>query len=227
MSSNLTLSAHIKIRGMSLVFLYVRIEIRLWGRILPFGKRQVRFEADPSATGPSEGGRLRRKRFPIRLCRWKALGEKESHATLPLFSPKIYTRGMRLLGIDYGSKRIGLALSDDKGLMAFPHSVVPNDKNILVAIGEIVRRSDVRVIVVGDSKDYKGEPNKIMLHVNPFVVELRKLGYKVMFELELLTSHQAAHFQGKTAMTDASAASIILQSYIDRNKDKIETGELN
>lgn len=134
---------------------------------------------------------------------------------------------MRLLGIDYGSKRIGLALSDDKGMMAFPHSVVPNDKNILVSIAEVVRRSDVRVIVVGESKNYKGEANKIMGHVMPFIVELQKLGYKVMLEPELLTSHQAVHFQGKTAMTDASAASIILQSYIDRNKEKIETGQLN
>lgn len=134
---------------------------------------------------------------------------------------------MRFLGIDYGSKRIGLALSDDKGMMAFPHSVVPNDKNILVAIAEVVRKSGVNVIVLGESKDYKGKANPIMSEINRFAGDLQNMGYKVILEPELLSSHQAAHFQGKTAMTDAGAASIILQSYIDRHKFQIESGELN
>lgn len=133
---------------------------------------------------------------------------------------------MRFLGIDYGSKRIGLALSDDKGMMAFPHSVIPNDKKLFVAIAEVVRKSGVDTLVVGESKNYKGEANKIMDEITAFVVDLKRMGYKVALEPEILTSHQAAHFQGKTAMTDASAASIILQSYIDRNKHQIEAGEL-
>jgi hypothetical protein len=39
---------------------------------------------------------------------------------------------MRILGIDYGTKRVGLALTDDKGMMAFPHSVLVNDKDLLL-----------------------------------------------------------------------------------------------
>ncbi len=123
---------------------------------------------------------------------------------------------MRLLGIDYGEKRVGVALSDDKSLLAFPHSVIPNTRNLLRDIAEIARRSNIETIIIGESKNNKGEDNRIMDEVRPFAVELGKLGYKVLFEPEFLTSHQAAHFLGKTDKIDASAASIILQSYIDR-----------
>lgn len=133
---------------------------------------------------------------------------------------------MRLLGIDYGSKRIGLALSDDRGMMAFPHSVIPNDKKIFVSIAEVMRKSGVDIVVVGESKNYKGEPNKIMSEISLFVQDLKKMGYKVKLEPEILSSHQASHFQGKTSMTDASAASIILQSFIDRHKHEIEVGDI-
>lgn len=129
---------------------------------------------------------------------------------------------MRLLGIDYGSKRIGLALSDDRGMMAFPHSVIPNDKKVFVSIAEVIRKSGVDVVVVGESKNYKGEPNKIMSEISLFVQDLKRMGYRVKLEPEILSSHQASHFQGKTDMTDASAASIILQSFIDRHKLNME-----
>jgi putative Holliday junction resolvase len=127
------------------------------------------------------------------------------------------TNNMRLLGIDYGEKRIGLALSDDKGMMAFPHSVI-NAKDAVSVIEKLAKEQGVTTIVVGDSKDYKGNANPIMLLAKPFSKELADRGFEVVFESELLSSHQASHFQGKTVMTDAAAASIILQSYIDRIK---------
>ncbi len=124
----------------------------------------------------------------------------------------------RLLGIDYGEKRIGLAVSDDQGMMAFPHSVVPGGKGAAVAVAAIAREQGADTIVVGQSNDYQGKPNVIMTKANAFAEELKTAGFIVAFESELLSSHQASHFQGKTAMTDAAAASIILQSYIDRTK---------
>ncbi len=123
---------------------------------------------------------------------------------------------MRLLGIDYGEKRVGIALTDDKSLLAFPHSVVPNSKNLIRDIAEIARRSNIETVIIGDSKNNKGQDNRIMDEIRPLALELEKLGYKVVLEPEFLTSHQAAHFQGKTDKLDAAAASIILQSYIDR-----------
>lgn len=125
---------------------------------------------------------------------------------------------MRYLGIDYGERRIGVALSDDKGMMAFPHSVISMSKNIVADVDALAQKNAVTTIVVGESNNYQGKANPIMAKIEPFVAELTKKGYQVILESELLSSHQAAHFQGKTATIDASAASIILQSYIDRIK---------
>lgn len=128
---------------------------------------------------------------------------------------------MRLLGIDFGSKKVGIALSDDKGMMAFPKAVLPNDNFLVRDIADMVRSHGVDTIVMGESKDYKMNANPIMSKIRLFADELeRATGIVVIYEPELLTSHQAAHFQGKTDMIDASAASIILQSYIDRIKNK-------
>jgi putative holliday junction resolvase len=127
---------------------------------------------------------------------------------------------MRLLGIDYGRKNIGIAISDDKGMMAFPKAVLPNDKFLFTEIKNLVAGHQVSTIVVGESKDYNMIDNPIMSKVRRFVDELKRdLDVVVVYEPELLSSHQAAHFQGKTDMIDAAAASIILQSYIDRTNN--------
>ncbi len=131
---------------------------------------------------------------------------------------------MRLLGIDYGKKRVGIALSDDKGLMAFPKAVLPNDNFLMRDLKELIVGHGVDTVVVGESKDYAMKDNAIMAKVRGFVAELeRELDIKVVYETELLTSHQAAHTGhtlGKTDMIDASAASIILQSYIDKTMEE-------
>jgi putative holliday junction resolvase len=127
---------------------------------------------------------------------------------------------MRLLGIDFGKKRVGIALSDDKGMMAFPKAVLPNDNYLVSEIAAMAKANKVDEIVLGESKDFKMVDNPIMSKMRMFKDELeRATGIVVIYEPELLTSHQAAHFQGKTDMIDASAASIILQSYIDRKKN--------
>jgi putative Holliday junction resolvase len=125
---------------------------------------------------------------------------------------------MRYLGIDFGQKRVGLALSDEDGKMAFPHSVIANGKNLLEEIERTIRRERIGAIVLGESLDFRGEPNKIMAQIEGFKKELeQKTGLPVHLEPEFLTSAQAERIQGKTEMHDASAAAIILQSYLDKN----------
>ncbi|HEU0080811.1 MAG TPA: Holliday junction resolvase RuvX [Candidatus Paceibacterota bacterium] len=130
---------------------------------------------------------------------------------------------MRLLGIDYGKKRVGVALSDDKGLMAFPKAVLPNDNYLFTEVRRLIESNEIDTVVVGESKDYAMRDNSIMSKARAFADELkRELDVVVVYEPELLTSHQAAqtgHALGKTDMIDASAAAIILQSYIDRKKE--------
>lgn len=124
---------------------------------------------------------------------------------------------MRYMGIDFGTKRIGVALSDSSNTFALPHSVVKNSKKIVDDLNTIICDNEVEVIVLGESKDFKGKDNKVM----PKIRELKEaienqLGKQVVFEPEFLTSHQAESIQGKHKLLDAAAAALILQSYLDR-----------
>lgn len=123
---------------------------------------------------------------------------------------------MRYLGIDFGSKRVGLALSDEGGKFAMPHSVLPNDHKL---IGKIVALcKDVQGIVLGESVDDKGENNKIMELIVPFKKELEgTTRLPVIYEKEYMSSQHAEFFQGKHDMLDASAAALILQRYLDKH----------
>ena len=124
---------------------------------------------------------------------------------------------MRYLGIDFGSKRVGIAISDDTGKLAFPHSVIPNDNELLDKMLEIVKKENITEVVIGESKDFKNVPNKIMAEIEKFKKALEeKTKLKVYFEPEFMTSTQAKQIQGENDMHDASAAAIILQSYLDR-----------
>jgi len=127
----------------------------------------------------------------------------------------------KYLGIDFGSKRVGVAISDDGGEMAFPHSVVPNDEKLLETIEKIIKDEKIGQIVMGESKNYEGEPNKIMKEIEGFKKVLEEANLKVFFEPEFLTSHQAQQFQGKNEMHDASAAAIILQSFLDHKSHMV------
>jgi putative Holliday junction resolvase len=124
---------------------------------------------------------------------------------------------MRYLGIDYGSKRVGIALSDESGKFAMPHSVLANTKKLEDELNAIVCDNEVKVIVLGESKDFKGNDNAIMKSVHEFKRRIEDtLHLPVIFEPEFLTSHQAERTQGKSELLDASAAALILQSYLDR-----------
>lgn len=127
---------------------------------------------------------------------------------------------MRYLGIDYGSKRVGIATSDEAGTMAFPKSVLPNNKTLIPTIKEICDTEHISAIVVGESLDYKMKPNVIMEKITPFVEELKvATGLPIYLEQEFMTSFAAERFQGKGELTDASAAALILQSYLDKRKN--------
>lgn len=125
---------------------------------------------------------------------------------------------MRYLGIDYGSKRVGLALSDEGGKFAMPHSVIPNDYKLVAHIVEICKKDKVEGIILGESVNDKNENNKIMELITPFKKELEgTTRLSVIFEKEYMTSQHAEFFQGKHDMLDASAAALILQRFLDKH----------
>lgn len=126
---------------------------------------------------------------------------------------------MRLLGIDYGTKRVGIALSDEAGLMAFPEVVLPNNNELLKTIETLIEKKSVTEIVIGHSLNRSGDPNVIHEAVADFIQDLTlATGLPVHLEPEQYTTQEAIRFQGRTDMTDAAAAAVILNSYITRNK---------
>lgn len=128
----------------------------------------------------------------------------------------------KILGIDLGTKRIGLAISNIERNFAFPLetfevSNISKDMGLVVEkIQGVVSKEGINEIVIGESKNFKNIDNPIMKHVNELKKRLIELNFKVILEPEFMTSEQAERHQGKNSQIDASAAAIILQSYLDR-----------
>ncbi len=128
---------------------------------------------------------------------------------------------MRILGIDYGSKRIGIAISDPDCVFALPVEVIKTSQNAVNEVREIAQKNEVKEIVIGESKNYKGEANTILPESLNFKMDLEKEGFTVHLEPEFMTSANAERFQGKNDMLDASAAALILQSFLDKRQSKV------
>jgi len=133
---------------------------------------------------------------------------------------------MKYLGIDYGKARIGVAVSDESAIMAFPLGTVASGEKALQEIVDIARENNVVIAVVGESYNLQGAPNPIQKDIKAFTQRLQRAGVAVEFEPEFFTSAQAER-QGKDKRgntvapqqhTDASAAALILQSYLDRKR---------
>jgi putative holliday junction resolvase len=122
------------------------------------------------------------------------------------------------LGIDYGTKRVGIAVSDESGRLAFPKKVVPQSPMLLDVVALFAEEEHVRGIVLGESRDLSGRPNPIFDEIKRFGdVLAEKTGLPVMYEQEYWTSQEARKTQGMTEMNDASAAALILQRYLDKH----------
>jgi putative Holliday junction resolvase len=134
-----------------------------------------------------------------------------------------YTETMRYLGIDYGAKRVGIALSDENMTLAFPLEVLDNSDELITELEEICKKNNVTKIVVGDSRDFFQKENNIMKEIKPFVEKIQKvLGVPVEMHPEFLTSMEAERIQGHNDMHDASAAALILKSFLETHKNNLK-----
>jgi putative transcription antitermination factor YqgF len=128
---------------------------------------------------------------------------------------------MKYLGIDYGEKRVGIAISDVEGKVAFPKIVLENSPELINKISDLCKEFEVEAIVIGESKNYKGEDNKISPKIVSFKRELGlAIKLPISLEPEFMSSMQVEKNFGKTDMLDASAASIILQTFMDKEKNR-------
>ncbi len=126
---------------------------------------------------------------------------------------------MKYLGIDCGTKRIGIAISDDTGSVAFPLTTLQAGSTVVDEISAIVQDEHIETIVLGESRNFQGATNPVMEHIAMLRQQLEAKGYEVVYEPEFFTTVQARK-EGETPKEhiDASAAALILQSYLDRQK---------
>ena len=124
---------------------------------------------------------------------------------------------MRFLGIDYGKKRVGVALSDEGGVMAFPYTVLPNSRSLADRVSALCKEKAVDAVVVGLSQTSTGVDNPITKDVDRFVNTLtERTELPFHLEPEFYSTQEALRVQGRTGHTDASAAAIILQRFLDK-----------
>jgi putative Holliday junction resolvase len=138
----------------------------------------------------------------------------------------------RALGIDYGQRRIGLALSDATGMLARAWKTVErtgNPTQVAAALARevqsLAREDDgLAVVVVGLPRRLNGEPTDQTAAVLAVVDRLRtEVDVPVVLQDERLTSHEAERllaerekdWRKRKAKLDAAAAAIILQDYLD------------
>lgn len=136
---------------------------------------------------------------------------------------------MRILGLDVGDKRIGLAVSDPTGLLATPQTVIYHtawEKDV-AAIAEAVRTYQAEAIVVGLPLHMDGSPSEQSRRVRRFVRRLKgAVALPIHLWDERLSSYEATKLleqaapgaRRRPAFIDAAAAAVILQSYLDEQR---------
>lgn len=132
----------------------------------------------------------------------------------------------RFLGVDCGSRRVGLALSDGLGLTASPHSVVDRP-DAVAAISSLAQEQDVVTIVVGLPTGLSGQESGSAADARSLAAELAATtGLEVVFHDERFTTRMADEALLQSGMkrrkrrdtVDKVAAAIILQDFLDSRR---------
>ncbi|MDI6703955.1 MAG: Holliday junction resolvase RuvX [bacterium] len=141
---------------------------------------------------------------------------------------------MRILGLDVGDRRIGVAVSDESCTLSTPIEVIErkDDEHTMVHLKEIISNYDISEIVVGLPKGMDGENSEQTRKVYSFIVLVKreiKLPIKlwderlttVMAEKVLIKANMRRN--NRKGIIDKLSASIILQNYLDNKKDDLTT----
>jgi len=133
---------------------------------------------------------------------------------------------MRILALDHGTKRIGVAVSDETKMIATPLEYISAEPfaKFLVRLREILREKEVELIIIGMPRNMDGSYGPAALKVQEFVAVLKDaITIPISTLNERLTTVQAQRFliQGnvrrakRKEKVDKTAAAILLQSYLD------------
>lgn len=136
----------------------------------------------------------------------------------------------RVLGVDYGSQRVGLSLSDPLGIIAQPIEALKNDSSVFVHLQQLSARENVKLIVVGMPLNLKGQHAQKADEVQKFIELLKgATGIEVVVWDERFTTTMARQTmltmgtkkkerRKKDGRIDSMAAAIILQGFLDHTK---------
>src|SRR3954471_2994927 len=133
---------------------------------------------------------------------------------------------MRILGLDHGTKRIGIAVSDELKMIAQPLEFIEDEPfaKFLERLKQIIREKEVELIIVGLPRNMDGSYGPAALKVQEFVAVLKDtITVPIKTWDERLTSAQANRMliqaevrrDKRKQRVDAAAAAILLQSYLD------------
>lgn len=125
---------------------------------------------------------------------------------------------MKYLGIDFGMKRVGVAVSNEEATIAFPRTILKNDETLVSHIIELVEKEKIGAIIMGNTRALSGTPNPIVsLSADLFLEELKEITQiPVQTVFEAWSSIEASRYAPKgRGRDDAAAAAIILQRFLD------------
>ncbi|PTN07530.1 Holliday junction resolvase RuvX [Mangrovibacterium marinum] len=135
----------------------------------------------------------------------------------------------RILAIDYGKKRVGLAVTDPMQIIANKLTTVASHQ-IFDFLKEYFQKEDVEKVIIGYPMQLNNEPSEAVVYINPFLKRFQKLYPEMPVEQvdERFTSRMAfqtmidAGLKKKDRQNkgtiDAVSATIILQSYLEQKK---------
>ena len=137
---------------------------------------------------------------------------------------------MKVIGIDFGLSKVGLAISDPSGIIALPLKVLRYKKkeDLLSELQNISKEKDVNKFVIGYPISMNYKENEMTKIIDSFKQDMENLNFEVILEDERLSSEYAKKIMieqdikvsRNKEMVDLTAASIILQTYLDRNKNQ-------
>ncbi len=134
----------------------------------------------------------------------------------------------RIIGIDFGLSKVGVAISDPSGIISMPLEVIryKEQKDLVESLKKIALEKNVKTLVIGYPLNMNYKENNMTEIIDKFKIIMEKNDFEIYLEDERLSSEYAKKIMrqqniktGKNKeMVDVLAASIILQTYLDRKK---------
>lgn len=135
----------------------------------------------------------------------------------------------RVLGIDYGSKRVGIAVSDPSRLITRSVGTFPNNAQLIERLRQVIAREEISLIVVGMPYSENGGKGRQALEVEEFVLRLR---HEIPMEIEtwdesnssvdakraFITAGMKRGKRRQKDLVDSMAARLTLQEYLDAHQ---------